>query len=177
MSLTRGGWVSPPDVTSRGGYHKKGVYQRGGYPRGVWVSQEGGTLPISWCMRYTYPLWADTCENITFPQLRWRAVITGLKMRLPFQILVSVSSWNWKRIWTSWGLRCVFLCQRFTFFIFHASLCSNQNTRWAWFKYEWTVPEDTVPTNIYTSSYIKHHTVQYESIRALEHSSIRAFKH
>ena len=24
------------------------------------------------------------------------------------------------------------------------------------------VPEDTVPTNIYTSSYLSHHTVQYE---------------
>ena len=25
----------------------------------------------------------------------------------------------------------------------------------------WTVPEDTVPTNVYTNSYLSHHTVQY----------------
>ena len=27
--------------------------------------------------------------------------------------------------------------------------------------YGWTVPQDTVPTNVYTSSYLSHHTVQY----------------
>ena len=27
---------------------------------------------------------------------------------------------------------------------------------------DWTVPEDTVPTNIYTSSYLSHHLVQYK---------------
>ena len=27
----------------------------------------------------------------------------------------------------------------------------------------WTVPEDTVPTNVYTSNYLSHRTVQYES--------------
>ena len=26
----------------------------------------------------------------------------------------------------------------------------------------WTVPEDTLPTNIYTSSYLSHCTVQYK---------------
>ena len=26
---------------------------------------------------------------------------------------------------------------------------------------DWTVPEDTVPTNVYMSSYSSHHTVQY----------------
>ena len=25
------------------------------------------------------------------------------------------------------------------------------------------VPEDTIPTNVYTSSYLRHHTVQYGS--------------
>ena len=25
------------------------------------------------------------------------------------------------------------------------------------------VPEDTIPTNVYTSSYLSHHTVQYRS--------------
>ena len=26
----------------------------------------------------------------------------------------------------------------------------------------WMVPEDTIPTNVYTSSYIRHRTVQYK---------------
>ena len=26
---------------------------------------------------------------------------------------------------------------------------------------DWMVPEDTIPTNIYMSSYLRHHTVQY----------------
>ena len=30
----------------------------------------------------------------------------------------------------------------------------------------WTVPEDTVPTNVYTSSYLRHRTVQY-GVRSL----------
>ena len=36
---------------------------------------------------------------------------------------------------------------------------------------DWTVPEDTIPTNVYTSSYLSHHTVQYSihSIQWLAH--------
>ena len=32
----------------------------------------------------------------------------------------------------------------------------------------WTVPEDTVPTNVHTSSYLRHRTVQYESFCHLD---------
>ena len=30
------------------------------------------------------------------------------------------------------------------------------------------VPEDTIPTNVYTSSYLRHHRVQYGTLDQLE---------
>ena len=57
-------------VSQRGGVSERRV----GYPRGV--GYPGGVPYLSHdsCDGPTYPPLTDTCEKITFPQLRWRAV-------------------------------------------------------------------------------------------------------
>ena len=75
-------WVSPPEVTADGGYHHQMSLAEGegwvsppdastrremvGYPR-----EEAGTLPIPWCMWYSYPL----------PQTEWQTAMKTLPSR------------------------------------------------------------------------------------------------
>ena len=60
------GWVSWYVLSMRVSTHPLRSHVWGGYP------PPGHTHPRD--QRYPSPIWTDTCENITFLQLRWRAV-------------------------------------------------------------------------------------------------------
>ena len=46
---------------------------------------------------------------------------------------------------------------------FNSAALLHKYQSFYWQMEDWIVPEDTIPTNVYTSSYLSHHTVEYRA--------------